>query len=103
MGTRCTIKIQGITYAKVYKHWDGYPEHILPWLTAFNAEFAKERGDDPQYKMAQLLRASCRDAAAFDLDNSKFTGWGVVSYLADCGQEYEYLLKEDGSVTYKEV
>lgn len=50
MGTRCTIKIQGITYAKVYKHWDGYPEHILPWLIAFNAEFTKDRGDDPQYK-----------------------------------------------------
>jgi hypothetical protein len=103
MATRCTIKIQGLTYAKVYKHWDGYPDDMLPWLTAFNTAFAKERGDDCQYKFAQLLRSSCRDASEFDLDNSIFTGWGVVGYRADMGQEYEYILKKDGTVTYKEV
>lgn len=53
--------------------------------------------------MAQLLRSSCRDAPTFDLDNPKFTGYGVVRYKANVDQEYEYTLKKDGSVTYKEV
>lgn len=103
MGTRCTIKIQGVTYAKVYKHWDGYPEHMLPWLTAFNTAFCQERGIDSRYKMAQLLRSSVKQAALFSLDDSDCTGWGVVGYHADCGQEYEYVLKNDGSVEHKAV
>ena len=54
MATRCTIKIEGIDYAKVYKHWDGYPDATLRWLEEFNRNFSKNRGDDPAYKLAQL-------------------------------------------------
>jgi len=104
MATRCTIKIEGVDYAKVYKHWDGYPEATLKWLEDFNRHFTKKRGfDDPQYKFAQLLRSSIRNAKTYELDVSDVTGWGVVPYDADYGQEYEYTLKDDGSVTYKEV
>lgn len=101
MATRSTIKVQGVDYCKAYKHWDGAPESTLPWLTAFNADFAKARGDDPQYKLAQLLRDSVRSAPAFGLDESKHTGWGVVAHDADMGQEYEYTLHADGTVTVK--
>ena len=44
MSTRAIIKIEGFKVAKVYKHYDGYPEGMIEWLTKFNEEFAKERG-----------------------------------------------------------
>ena len=39
MATRCTIKIDGVDYAKIYKHWDGYPEANYIWLKEFNDRF----------------------------------------------------------------
>jgi hypothetical protein len=102
MATRATIKVEGVTYCKAYKHWDGNPDATLPWLKAFNERFAKERGADPQYKMAQLLRDSVRSAKAFSLDESATTGWGVVDHDADYGQDYEYTLMADGSVKVSE-
>jgi hypothetical protein len=85
----------------VYKHWDGYPKAVYPWLRDFNIEFKKERGDDVQYKFAQLLRSSARDAKKYDLDDSEFTGWGVVACSedkSDYGAEFQYILKLDGTV-----
>jgi hypothetical protein len=103
MATRSTIKIEGINYAKAYKHYDGNPGSMLPWLVKFNQDFAENRGGDPEYKFAQLLRSSVRDAGAYDLDNSLHTGWGVVEGDRDCGEAYEYTLKKDGSVSYKQL
>lgn len=101
MATRSTIKIEGINYAKVYKHWDGNPEATLPWLESFNQDFCDKRGDDPQYKFAQLLRSSGRDAEQYRLDGSAYTGWGVIGYDSNAGEEFEYILHTNGSVTYK--
>ena len=78
MATRATIKIEGVKYAKVYKHFDGYP-------------------------LATLLRNSAFDAVRYDLDKSEFTGWGVIAYNDSYGEEYEYTLKIDGTVTYKTI
>lgn len=100
MATRATIKIKGITFAKVYKHWDGYPSATLEWLKHFNKNFVDQRGQDPEYKFAQLLRSSSKDAEMFDLDNSEVTGWGVIPYNADFREEFEYTLENDSSVTY---
>lgn len=102
MATRCTIKIEGVDYAKVYKHSDGYPEATLAWLKDFNEDFSKNRGDDATYKFAQLLRHSIRWGSMYDLDLSPYTGWGVVGFDEDWFQEYEYTLHKDGSVTYEE-
>jgi hypothetical protein len=98
MATRATIKIEGVDYAKVYKHWDGDPESTLPFLEKFNDDFAKNRGDDPEYKFAQLLRASVRLGKEFSLDDSPYTGWGVLPFDSDAGQAYEYTLLPDGKV-----
>lgn len=92
MATRCTIKIEGVKFAKIYKHWDGYPEANYVWLTEFNDRFNKERGDDPTYKFAQLLRYSSKYGEKFYLDQSEFTGWGVLKYDNECWEEYEYHL-----------
>lgn len=101
MGTRCTVRIEDISYAEVYVHWDGYPEHMLPWLTGFNKRFAKMRGHDPQYKFAQLLRSSAKNARKYELDKSEFTGYGVLAYGNCSDAEYVYTLHNDGTVTYK--
>ena len=91
MATRSTIKIEGINYVKIYQHLDGYPDNMLTMLKAFNEDFEHHRPEYPEYKIAQLTG---------HLLNSEYTGHGLVSYDADCGQEYEYTLHEDGSVSY---
>lgn len=98
MATRATIKIEGIDFAKVYKHWDGYPEGMLPWLEDFNKSFTKNGGDDPEHKFAQLLRSSADEK--YNLDSSKIRGYRVVPYDDNMGEEYEYFLHRDGEVTY---
>lgn len=103
MATRATVKIEGVNYAKVYKHWDGYPEGMMDWLEDFNKDFVEKRGDDAEYKFAQLLRFSAKNAEKYNLDDNEHTGWGVVNYTDDWGVDYEYTLKKDGSVTYKEA
>ncbi len=100
MATRSTIKVAGLPYAKLYRHWDGYPEATLPWLQKFNEQFTRNRGDDPEYKLAQLIRSSVLMADQFNLDTSQITGWGIVPHSDDCGEEYEYTLHPDGTVTY---
>jgi len=103
MSTRAIIKIEGVDYANIYQHYDGYPENTLKYLVAFNKDFKENRGDDPQYKFAQFLRFTVRESEKYQIDNSKYTGWGVIPVNTDYGQEYEYLLKRDGTVTYTEV
>lgn len=101
MATRATIKIEGIEFAKMYKHYDGYPDHMMDWLTQFNDEFTLVRGDDPEYKFAQLLRSSTDPK--YKLDTSKSTGYGIFPYNANMDEEYEYMLHADGKVTFKEI
>ena len=103
MGTRSVITVEGIEFVKLYKHWDGYPESTLPWLESFNKDFSENRGDDPEYKIAQLVRSSARDAEKFGLDDSLYTGWGLIPYnVYNNDIEYIYHLKTDGTVTVTE-
>lgn len=98
MATRATIKIEGINFAKVYKHYDGYPKNMIPWLEDFNRNFTEKRGDNPEFKFAQLLRSSTNPD--YNLDPSTETGYGVIPYNNNAGAEYEYVLRTDGSVTF---
>jgi hypothetical protein len=101
MSTHAVIKIEGIDFAKIYKHCDGMPEAMLPFLTHFNKEFIKELGrDDPQYKFAQLLRASKRLEKEYELDNSDTEGWGVMSMKDKADERFIYTLYSDGDVGY---
>ena len=99
MGTHCLIRIKGIDYVQIYKHWDGYPSEMYQKLVEWNADFERNRPGDPNYKFAQLLRAS---AKLFD-DTSPYTGWGVEPLLDETetglSVDYIYTLTEDG-VTY---
>jgi hypothetical protein len=98
MATRATIQLEGYKVAKLYKHWDGYPSATLQWLKDFNKDFVENRGDDPSYKFAQLIRSSAFDSEKYNLDSSRHTGWGVVEFNEGCWDDYQYRLMKDGSV-----
>lgn len=101
MSTVATIKIEGLNFAKAYKHWDGDPDATYPWLKSFNETFAEQGGYGPDRKLAQLLRDSKAREAEFRLDKSNFTGWRIVPFTANVGEEFEYTLHESGAVTIK--
>jgi len=101
MSTSALITIEGMDNFYVYKHWDGYPDATLQWLEDFNESFMTERGDDNAYKAAQLLRSSAFDAEEYELDDSKYTGWGVFTEYNGGGVDYIYRLMKDGSVGVK--
>jgi hypothetical protein len=95
MATPCVIKIEGINFAKIYKHWDGDSDDLFIWLQDFNKKFEAIRKSDPEYKFAQLLRNAYADALNSPnspLDGSLDTGWGVVSFNDQTGAYVEYLL-----------
>lgn len=98
MATRSTIKVKGNDLT-IYKHWDGSPESTLPWLKDFTKKFIENRGDDEIYFVAQLLRSSVRDAETYQLDDSEFTGWGVIGGDEDFGAAYTYFINlEKGTI-----
>ena len=69
---------------------------MLDWLNEFNDGFNKKRGENPEYKFAQCLRFAQREGDRFDLDQSKYTGWGVIGYDEGYYADYEYTLKKEG-------
>lgn len=97
MGTSAVIRVEGNKSAELYKHWDGYTDATLPWLLKFNHQFTQMRGNDPEYKLAQLVRSSALMQDEFGLDPSTDTGWGLCA-VDSCYGDYQYLLKEDGGV-----
>jgi len=113
MATRSIVTVTGTNIA-LYKHWDGYPtvkgkdSDWLKFLIAFNRMFAKQRGVDPSYKIAQLLRRTAHYEKRFNLDESYYTGYGLIFYNKTtdkvvASEEYVYTLHDDGSVTYREA
>ena len=61
MSTRAQIVVKGNEEAKIYKHSDGYPDGVMPVLTELLQQFIAERGNDPEYCTAQIIRAFARD------------------------------------------
>jgi hypothetical protein len=101
MATSASITLEGFGVAQLYKHWDGSPESTLQWLKDFNQDFVQERGDDPSYKFAQLIRSSAFQCEKWGLDPSQYTGWGVEAQGTKLGVSYQYRLMKDGSVMVK--
>jgi hypothetical protein len=97
MGTHAVVRVEGFDGVELYKHYDGYPSSTLPWLERFNSEFTENRGDDVNYKFAQLIRSSVYLGTDFDLDDSRYTGWGVNTQ-GESHYNYLYVLKKDGTV-----
>lgn len=120
MSTRCHIQVksQGKIYpCIIYKHSDGYPEGTLPFLEAFTKRFFDQRGDDPEYFVAQYLRQLAiteqedaiqsefyKDMPEYHPKNS-FLGYGVCP-LKNKHADIEYVYTADlstGNVSTKDV
>ena len=44
----------------IYKHSDGYPSEVMPTLEKIMKQFIQERGNEPDYALAQIMRAFAR-------------------------------------------
>ena len=89
MSTRAQIKVKG-SEVMIYKHSDGYPSETLPTLIGTMQTFIKERGNEPDYALAQIMRAFARrdekrrqeklakdDAFSKYYEKQQMTGWGL--------------------------
>lgn len=89
MSTRAQITVKG-SGIYIYKHSDGYPEGVLLLLETVCREFREQRGNDPDYLLAQIIRRfaidderAYRERLATDPEMAKYydptrpTGWGV--------------------------
>ena len=65
MGTRAQIQVEG-SKVFVYKHYDGYPEDVLPRLRDLVDRFEKIRGYDPEYLTAQIVNMLIEETKAWD-------------------------------------
>lgn len=59
MSTRSQIKVKG-SDIMIYKHSDGYPSGVMPTLKKTVEWFIEERGNEPDYALAQIMRAFAR-------------------------------------------
>lgn len=120
MSTRCHIQIKtdaGFYPCMIYKHSDGYPEGVLPFLQAFTTRFAAQRGNDYEYFIAQCLRQWAIEQHLKEENdefykkspeyrtNNLLTGWGVCLQSKPHGDiDYIYTVDlADKSVTYKQI
>ena len=101
MSTRANIIVEDSNVV-IYKHWDGYPEATLPHLKTFKKRFNKDRGYDPEYEIAQIVREFARvDTIDETLEGHNesqwYLGWGLSDVL-NSAVEYIYYLRKKGSV-----
>lgn len=93
MATRAQIAVEGSSIM-IYKHNDGYPNGVMPVLEDLAKMFLVERGNDPEYCLAQILMAFAREEEehrrkmlALDDGCSHYykkpfmTGWGLDMVL----------------------
>ena len=118
MSTRAQITIDGedggMFELSVYKHSDGYPEGVLPFLRQFVAEFHKYRRHDPSYFIAQLLRhwavydhlkgltlggmpLSRPECSEGHYKQFQYLSWGIETQL-HVDLEFIYHVTKDGTI-----
>lgn len=116
MSTRCQIKLRETeNNIYIYKHSDGYPEGVIPTLKPFVDRFFKNRGYDPDYLLAQIVRqfaakdyeqghtarangdkrGAPRDGETFPYGD--YTGWGLDCIRHD-DIDYLYEIASDGQI-----
>ncbi len=78
MSTRAQIKVKGCPVF-IYKHCDGYPDGVLPTLEPFARYFLAERGNDPNYLTAQIVRKFAELAPNGYHEDT--LGWGLGTAL----------------------
>lgn len=106
MSTRSQIKVKG-SEVMIYKHSDGYPEGVIPVLKPILERFVAERGNEPDYALAQIMRAFARHDEEYRkkrleeaedeivknmYKQPRMTGWGLDTVRHG---DIEYLYKVD--------
>lgn len=103
MSTRGQIKVKG-SEILIYKHSDSYPSEVMPTLEKVMKQFIQERGNQPDYALAQIMRAFARrdeerrqellaegGEFASIYENHRMTGWGLDT-VRHGDIEYLYLV-----------
>jgi len=91
MSTPCVIVVEGNGDAGIYKHWDGYPEEMIPMLKMFIERFMDERGFmDESYLLARIL-------IWMGENDDSVTGFGIID-ASNCFYCYKYIIKHDCSI-----
>lgn len=96
MGTRCQIVVEG-SKIKLYRHWDGYPEGVVPALQRIVAEFWLKRGHEPDMFLAYLTE----QMRAAD-SGGEVTGFRLSTEWYG-GVEYVYRVLASGALEVREV
>ena len=116
MSTRTNIVVKG-NNSVIYKHSDGYPEYILPIIVPFLRVFKNNRGNDPEYCIASIIREFTRqeiitssdwykqiDRNSDEIPREFCFGYGVSEHIhGDIDYLYIVDLKNDGWVDVYEV
>ena len=91
MSTPCVIVVEGNGNVGIYKHWDGYPEEMIPMLKKFIEIFMKERGYmDESYLLARIL-------IWMGENDKSVTGYGIIDTTKSY-YSYKYIIGKDGSI-----
>jgi hypothetical protein len=101
MATRCQIKVAG-EKTLLYKHFDGYPEGVLPTLNATLHWFKEDRGFfDGPYLLARLTQAFANEFDGQSRGPRSSLGIGLDTALHG-DIEYLYTVNKNFTVTIKE-
>jgi hypothetical protein len=103
MGTRTLIRVKNHD-VMIYQHYDGYPSHVLPWLTNRCIDYLQYRVDEP-YFIAYLLKTLLIMPEEYQVNKEIYTGFGVFrdiqkgknrTKIGDYGSEYLYTVDLKG-------
>ena len=116
MSTRTQILVEGNESVKIYKHSDGYPSGVLPFLKELLPSFQLYRGFDDSYLTAHIsalfiqeqkqsylkeLKKAKKEGNKSNIEYysiPRFTGHGLdSSFHSDI--EFLYVIKKDFSVS----
>lgn len=90
MGTRAIISVAG-SKVKLFRHWDGYPEGVMPILSRIVKEFWGIRGHEPCMFMAYMV-------GEFRKLNKDMLGYRLFVGKEIDDQQHEYKIKADGTI-----
>lgn len=101
MDNPTVVRVYGVKGIELFIQRAVSQDLVKEWLEEFNMDFNINRGDDPEYKFAQLGRSSVLKAEKFNLDTDDVHGWEVrMPDLKDTDYyDYLYILHSDGTVS----
>jgi len=98
MSTPCTVTF-GPDGGRIYKHWDGYPEEMLPLFERFFDTVEAETGDtrfsDAPYLAAKFVVFLANEYRHENAAQMDFLSVGVIPSEGDFGADFSYRVECD--------